>query len=119
MYKNFYLIILYKIFISIDIKKSYIYNFKNIFLFKNAYSNRNVKKGTRFFLSGRLHKNSYGGGRQEKEWKNYPVRIVRIIEGRECPILLGDEYTDELGWVTLDELTKVNYSISAIIIADN
>ncbi len=78
-----------------------------------------VKIGTCFLLSGRLHKNSYGGGRQEKEWKNYPVRIVRIIKGRECPILLGDEYSDELGWVTLDELTKVNYSISAIYIEDD
>lgn len=74
-----------------------------------------IEVGTQFYLSGRLHKDSYGGGRQKKVWKNYPVRIVRIIEedDRECPILLGDDYSDKLGWVSVEELTTVNYYIQA------
>ena len=66
-----------------------------------------IEVGLQFYLTGRLHKNSYGGGRQNKYWNNYPVRIVRIIDDddRDFPILLGDDYSDQLGWVSCDELT--------------
>ena len=71
-----------------------------------------VKVGVRLLLNGRLHKDSYGKGLQSKVWKNYEVHIVRIInenennyEERKCPILLGDDNSEQLGWVSWDELT--------------
>lgn len=65
-----------------------------------------IRVGFRFLLNGRLHKTSYGEGLQNKVWNNYEVRIVRIInDGRKCPILLGDDWSDQLGWVSPDELT--------------
>ncbi len=70
-----------------------------------------IRVGFRFLLNGRLHKNSYGGGLQNKVWNNYEVRIVGIINdpNRECPILLGDDWSDELGWVSPEELTGEVY----------
>lgn len=69
---------------------------------------RYIKVGVRLLLNGRLHKDSYGGGLQNKVWRDYEVYISRIIddEDRECPILLGDDYTNQLGWVSYDELTS-------------
>jgi hypothetical protein len=73
-----------------------------------------IREGLQFYLTGKLHKNSFGGGKQSKYWENYPVRIVRIIDdGRDCPILLGDDYSDELGWVSYDELTMEYNEIRA------
>lgn len=71
-----------------------------------------VRVGARLLLNGRLHKTSFGDGLQKKEWHDYEVRIVRIIDDdeRKCPILLGDDYSDQLGWVSWDELTKENFS---------
>ena len=69
-----------------------------------------IRVGFYFLLNGRLYKDSYGGGLLNKKWNNYKVHIVKILdEDRACPILLGDDYSDQLGWVSADELTGVGY----------
>ena len=60
--------------------------------------------GAKFILNGHVHETSYGDGRIGKRFTDYPVRIVRIIEGRRYPILLGDQYSNQLGWISEDEL---------------
>ena len=61
--------------------------------------------GTRLTLSGVLHCSSYGEG-TGRRFSNYPVRIVKIVSGRPYPVLLGDDYSNQLGWVSYDELTR-------------
>ena len=64
-----------------------------------------ITVGTRLFFTGVLHTSSYGEG-VTRRFNSYPVRIVRIIPGRLYPVLLGDDYSNVLGWVSYDELTS-------------
>ena len=37
-------------------------------------------------------------GSSDGTFSNYPVHIVRRIPGAKYPILLGDKYSEQLGW---------------------
>ena len=71
---------------------------------------KNVVVGHWFILNGRLHVSSDGTKGVGRAFENYKVTIVRDLrdEGRDAlyPILLGDNYTNKLGWVSEDELTE-------------
>jgi len=75
-----------------------------------------ITVGVKLTLSGVLHTSSYGEG-TGRRFNNYPVRIVKIISGRPYPILLGDDYSNQLGWVSSDELIgRVTAVISSVSI---
>ena len=57
-----------------------------------------IQRGVHCRCTGRLHASSYGE-RPGKTLNNDPVYISRVVEGRPCPILLGNQWTDQLGWV--------------------
>ena len=71
---------------------------------------KNVVVGHCFILNGRLHVSSDGTKGVGRAFENYKVTIVRDLrdEGRDAlyPILLGDDYSNQLGWVSEDELTE-------------
>lgn len=72
--------------------------------------------GMRFRLTGVLHVASDGSRGTGRRFTDYPVHIVRIISGRKYPILLGDNYSEQLGWVSADELTgHVTTYITAVV----
>lgn len=56
-------------------------------------------------FNGTLYKSSYGEGKG-KRLNNYKAYIVRIIPGRTYPILLGDNYSNQLGWVKTNDIVK-------------
>lgn len=59
-------------------------------------------------LTGVLNVASDGSRGTGRRFTNYKVRIVRILDRNvPYPILLGDDYTDTLGWVSYDDLTGV------------
>ena len=61
-----------------------------------------------FYLTGVLQVASDGSRGTGRRFTNYKVRIVRILNnGAPYPILLGDAYGDQLGWVSEDDLTGV------------
>jgi len=65
-----------------------------------------IRVGVKLTLTGVLHTSSYGEG-TGKKFTNYPVHISKIIPGRPYPVLLGDDHSEQLGWVSNDELTGV------------
>ena len=59
-------------------------------------------------LSGVLQVASDGSRGTGRRFTNYRVHIVKILDRNvPYPILLGDDYTDTLGWVSYDDLTGV------------
>lgn len=50
-------------------------------------------------FTGRLQGSSDGTARPGRYFSNYPVHIVKINPGAKHPFLLGDQYSDRLGWV--------------------
>ena len=54
-------------------------------------------------LTGELHKSSNGG--LVRKVRNYPVHIVLHNPGSPYPVLVGDRFTESLGWASLDDLT--------------
>lgn len=60
------------------------------------------------FLNGVLQVSSEGLRSTGRVFKNHKVRIVTILaNGAKYPILLGDKYTNKLGWTNFDDLTGV------------
>lgn len=74
---------------------------------------------TEFYLTGVLQVASDGSRGTGRKFTNYKVRIVRILNnGAPYPILLGDGYSNQLGWVSADDLTGVRTTlISSVYIA--
>lgn len=63
---------------------------------------------TELFLSGVTQISSDGSCGTGCRLKNHRVRIVKILDnGAKYPILLGDRYDNNLGWVSFDDLTGV------------
>ena len=60
--------------------------------------------GQTVYFTGTLHSNS-NGGKEGKSFINYPCYIVDIRSNAKYPVLLGDNYTDELGWVSVSSIT--------------
>lgn len=59
-------------------------------------------------LSGVLQVASDGSRGTGRRFTNYRVHIVKILDRNvPYPILLGDDHTDSLGWVSYDDLTGV------------
>ena len=58
-------------------------------------------------FTGTLHKSADGTAGTGRSFTNYPVRIVRTLDSNKYPypILLGDNYSDQLGWVNQSDLT--------------
>ena len=50
-------------------------------------------------FTGTFHSSSDGTAGTGRSFTNYPVHIVRQIPGAKYPILLGDKYSGQLGWV--------------------
>ena len=72
-----------------------------------SFTAAHIRVGVRFYLTGRLQVDSYGTSGTGRYFSNYPVRIVNIkTDGRPYPILLGDDWTDKLGWVSRDMLLR-------------
>ena len=61
--------------------------------------------GREYCFSGVLHTQADGYGRTGRRFDNYRVHVVMILD-RDVPypILLGDEYSDQLGWVSRYDL---------------
>ena len=60
--------------------------------------------GSVWKLTGNVFVDSYGS-RSGKWFNNYTVHVVRTVDrNRKCPILLGDNYSECLGWVSENEL---------------
>ena len=75
-----------------------------------------VTVGARIKLTGRLQVASDGSRGTGRYFENYEVRIVRILNnGAPYPVLLGDNYSDCLGWVSYEMLTQ-EIDIEAIFI---
>ena len=74
-----------------------------------------IKVGVEFYLTGRLQVASDGSKGTGKYFQNYPVRIVRTNGYNPYPILLGDDYSDQLGWVNEDMLTSDIYITTVYI----
>ena len=49
-------------------------------------------------FTGTLQVSSDGTAGEGRYFSNYPVHIVRRIPGAKYPILLGDKYSEQLGW---------------------
>ena len=49
-------------------------------------------------FTGTLQVSSDGTAGTGRSFTNYPVHIVYRKRGAKYPILLGDKYSDELGW---------------------
>ena len=66
-----------------------------------------IRIGVRFYLTGRLQVASDGSRGTGRAFNHYAVRIVRILNnGAPYPILLGDNYSNQLGWVSHNMLTQ-------------
>ena len=78
-----------------------------------------IKVGVNFYLTGRLNVASDGSQGRGKSFSNYKVHIVRILD-RDVPypILLGDNYSEQLGWVSAAELRgEITVGITNVTIA--
>ena len=66
-----------------------------------------IRVGCRFYLTGRLQVAADGSQGTGRYFENYEVRIVRILNnGAPYPILLGDKWVNNLGWVSREMLTE-------------
>ena len=59
-----------------------------------------------YLFTGRLQGSSDGTARPGRSFSNYPVHIVRQIPGAKYPILLGDKYSEQLGWCSESNLSR-------------
>ena len=78
-----------------------------------------IRVGISFYLTGRLNVAADGSRGRGKSFSNYKVRIVRILD-RDVPypILLGDNFSDQLGWVSAAELRgEVTVGVTKVTIA--
>ncbi|CAL5970760.1 Conserved_hypothetical protein [Hexamita inflata] len=57
-----------------------------------------IAEGSTFCFTGRLQVASDGSAGTGMYFSNYQVRIVRIRTGYAYPILMGDAWSDTLGW---------------------
>ena len=62
------------------------------------------KVGQTVYFTGTLHSNS-NGGEEGRNFTNYPCYIVDIRSNAKYPVRLGDENSDELGWVSVSSIT--------------
>ena len=70
-----------------------------------SFTAAHIRIGVQFYLTGRLQVDSYGTSGTGRYFSHYKVRIVNIKnDGRPYPILLGDNYSNMLGWVSRDML---------------
>ncbi len=70
-----------------------------------------LRVGDEVILNGTLHTQARGG-KIGKTFSNYHCYISDIRPGCTYKYLLGDDYTDELGWVdgsSLEPVTKMEY----------
>ena len=51
-------------------------------------------------LTGYVYESSLEPCRRGRFFENYPVRVIRRLYGRDHPILVGDKWSDQLGWVS-------------------
>ena len=58
-----------------------------------------------YLFTGTLQASSDGTAGTGRTFKNYPVHIVRQIPGAKYPILLGDNYSECLGWCKMSNLS--------------
>ena len=56
-------------------------------------------------FTGTLQVSSDGTAGTGRSFTNYPVHIVRRKQGAKYPILLGDKYSEKLGWCTMSNLS--------------
>ena len=62
------------------------------------------KEMDNYRFTGRLQGSADGTATPGKILTNYPVHIVRRIPGAKYPILLGDKYSNKLGWCKSSDL---------------
>ena len=64
-----------------------------------------IEVGKPVILNGTLHVDSYGSA-TGRTFQNYPCYVSKIVDDhdRACPILLGDNNSNMLGWVSIDEI---------------
>lgn len=58
-----------------------------------------------YFFTGTLQASSDGTAGTGRYLQNHPVYIVRQIPGAKYPILLGDKYSNQLGWCRMSNLS--------------
>ena len=63
------------------------------------------KKMDDYRFTGTIQVSSNGTAGTGRSFTNYPVHIVRQIPGAKYPILLGDKYSEKLGWCTMSNLS--------------
>ena len=56
-------------------------------------------------FTGRLQGSSDGTAGDGLYLINHPLHIVRRIPGAKYPILLGDKYSEQLGWCRMSNLS--------------
>ena len=61
-----------------------------------------IKVGTHCLFTGRLHTTSDNPG--FRCYDNKEVRIVGVLFGHPFPIHLGDEWNDDFGWCSPQDL---------------
>ena len=60
-----------------------------------------------YLFTGTLQGSSDGTARPGRSFTDYPVHIVREKPGANYPILLGDKYSEQLGWCRMSNLSPV------------
>ena len=58
-----------------------------------------------YYYTGKLQASSDGTAGTGRYLSNHPVYIVRQIPGAKYPILLGDDYSNQLGWCNWSNLS--------------
>ena len=69
-------------------------------------SSKGYPVGTRVIFTGTLWKSADGTAGPGASFSNYECYISRIVSDKNpFPVLLGDEYTNQLGWVRWADIT--------------
>ena len=59
----------------------------------------------RYYFTGTLQASSDGTAGTGRNLSNHPVYIVKQRPGAKYPILLGDDYSNQLGWCNWSDLS--------------
>ena len=63
-----------------------------------------ISQGMEVILNGTVYTDSYGS-KPVRTYFNYRCRVSRVTTKGSHPILLGDAFSNQLGWVSTSEIT--------------
>ena len=65
-----------------------------------------ISQGMEVILNGTVYTDSYGS-KPNRTYCNYRCRVSRVATKGSHPILLGDTFSNQLGWVAISEITII------------